>query len=189
MMPLRRELYDTSGHEISNDSFLSIQIGAIVLPQLAGSSAATAQTARSWTAAAAPGTFVTSLAARGWEVPASSPGGLPLYAAASTTTSSGEVVDLEYSDGLYDISLFVERGTLAPEMPGWQPANLPGQRVYVSGPSVTWARDGFVYTMIDDVPPQTVTDAVNGVPEGSPGTVDRLGRGLVRLVHAVNPFD
>jgi sigma-E factor negative regulatory protein RseB len=201
MMPLRRELYDTSNHEISDDKFTQIEFGSVALPKVTSTAGAklaspgsvrtgsisTAQT--DWATAAAPGVFLASLAASGWTVPSSSPGGLPLYAAASTMTASGEIVDLEYSDGLYDISLFAERGTLAPDMSGWQRVKLAGQQAFVSGPSVTWARDGFVYTVIADAPPQTVTQVVAGLPGGPPGILDRLGRGLVRLASAINPFD
>ena len=70
------------------------------------------------------------------------------------------MTDLEYSDGLSVISLFVQRGTLAASMAGWQPLSLDGPRVYVNGHSVTWAGRGEVYTMIADAPPQTVAEAV-----------------------------
>ena len=52
--------------------------------------------------------------------------GLPLYAAAWSGTGTGQVTDLEYSDGLSVISLFVQRGTLAASMAGWQPLSLHG---------------------------------------------------------------
>jgi sigma-E factor negative regulatory protein RseB len=192
LVPLRRELYDTSGHIISDDSFVQIQFGAITLPQLAATGATpTEQTqpAQSWITAASPGKFLTSLTGQGWQVPAAPPGGLPLYAAASTTTASGKVVDLEYSDGLYDVSIFMQRGTLAPDMPGWQPVSVAGQQAYVSGHSVTWARLGFVYTVIADAPPQTVAQLVKALPDsGSPGVLGRLGRGFTRLAHVINPF-
>jgi sigma-E factor negative regulatory protein RseB len=143
----------------------------------------------SWVAAAAPAQFVTSLAERGWLVPGSLPGGLPLYAAASATTTSGEVVDLEYSDGLYVVSLFVERGTLASNMAGWRQVDVGGQQAFVSGHSVTWSGLGFVYTMIADAPPQTMTQVVGSVPRSDPpGVISRLGRGFIRLAHVINPF-
>jgi sigma-E factor negative regulatory protein RseB len=192
MVPLRRELYDTSGHVISDDSFIDIQFGAITLPQLAATGAAPAeqaQPAQSWVAAASPAQFLTSLTGQGWQVPAAPPGGLPLYAAASTTTASGKVVDLEYSDGLYDISVFMQRGTLAPDMPRWQPVSVAGQQAFVSGHSVTWARLGFVYTVIADAPPQTIAQLVKALPDsGSPGVLGRLGRGFTRLAHVIDPF-
>ena len=115
--------------------------------------------------------------------------GLPLYAAAWSGTGAGQVTDLEYSDGLSVISLFVQRGTLAASMAGWQPLSLDGYRVYVSGHSVTWAGRGEVYTMIADASPQTVAEAVAALPGGGqPGLVDRLGRGFDRLAHLVDPF-
>jgi hypothetical protein len=193
MVPLRRELFDMSGQVISEDSFARIQFGPFTLPQFAGMSTSTAQSsvpaASGWGTAASPAKFLTSLAKQGWSVPAASPGGLPLYAAASTTTASGEVVDLEYSDGLYDISLFVQRGRLASDMPGWRSVRVAGQQAFVSGHSVAWAVPGFVYTVIADAPPQTVRQMVGALSgAGSPGVLGRFGRGLSRLAQLINPF-
>lgn len=200
MVPLRRELFDTSDNVISEDSFVQVKFGPPGASQLAaaGAGAVKAQlltTAASpaaqpaWVAAATPARFVTSLAGQGWQVPGSLPGGLPLYAAASTKTTSGEVVDLEYSDGLYDVSLFVQRGTLASNMAGWRQVKVGGQRAFVSGHSLTWSGLGFVYTMIADAPPQTMTQVVGGLPRGgAPGVLVRLGRGFTRLAHVINPF-
>ena len=99
------------------------------------------------------------------------------------------MTDLEYSDGLNVISLFVQRGTLAPSMPGWRPMSLDGRHVYVSGHSITWAGHGLVFTMIADAPPATVAAAVAGLPDSDqPGLVDRLKRGLDRLADLVDPF-
>ncbi|MGH3280808.1 MAG: hypothetical protein ACRDNW_16945, partial [Trebonia sp.] len=118
----------------------------------------------------------------------SSPGGLPLYAAASTKTSSGEIVALEYTDGLYVVSLFMQRGTLAPDMAGSRRVSVAGKQAYVSGHSVSWAEPGFVYTVIADAPPQTVTQLVKTMPGGSPGVLARLGRGFTRLAQVIDPF-
>ena len=191
-VPLRRQLFDTSENVISDDSFTRIQFGAVAAPPFAGaaqpqSPPAAAQAA--WVAAASPARFLASLSARGWLLPAILPGGLPLYAAASTEMASGEVVDLEYSDGLYVVSLFVQRGTLAPDMPGWQPARVAGQQAYVAGHSVTWAANGLVYTMIADTSPQTVNEIVGMLaPGGSHGLLGRLLRGFDRLSRLINPF-
>ena len=184
MVPLRRELYDMADNVISEDSFVAVQFGALTQqPQAAGPAKS------AWVAGGPPGTVLTSLTGQGLQVPATLPGGLPLHAAESTKTPSGEIVDLEYSDGLYVVSLFVERGTLAAEMPGWHQVSVAGQQAYVAGHSVTWAGPGFVYTVIADAPPQTVTQVVQALPRGgSPGVLDRLGRGFLRLAKVINPF-
>jgi sigma-E factor negative regulatory protein RseB len=190
MLPLRRELYDTSDKVVSEDSFVQVQFGALAQPPQAAQSAQSARAAQSaWVAAGPPAKFLTSLTGQGLRVPATLPGGLPLYKAASTKTTSGEIVELEYSDGLYVVSLFVQRGTLAADMPGWRQVRVGGQQAYVSGHSVTWAGPGYVYTVIADAPPQTVTQVVQALPRGgSPGVLDRLGRGFLRLTRVINPF-
>jgi sigma-E factor negative regulatory protein RseB len=185
-VPLRRDLFDTTDQLISQDSFTSVRFGALAVPKFAW-----AQTAAdpNWVTATPASTFLTSLAGQGWQVPGSLPGGLPLYAAASADTANGQVVDLQYSDGLNVVSLFVQRGSLAPGMPGWQQVKVSGQRAFVSGHSVVWAVPGFVYTMIANASPQTMTQVIGSVRRGgSPGVLDRLGRGFIRLAHVINPF-
>ena len=190
MLPLRRELYDTSDKVVSEDSFVQVKFGALAQPPQAARSARSAQAAQSaWVAIGAPAKFLTSLTGQGLRVPATLPGGLSLHAAASSKTTSGEIVELEYSDGLYVVSLFVQRGSLAADMPGWRQMRVGGQQAYVSGHSVTWAGPGYVYTVIADAPPQTVTQVVQALPRsGSPGVLDRLGRGFLRLARVINPF-
>jgi sigma-E factor negative regulatory protein RseB len=195
-VPLRRELFGTADQVISQDSFVQVKFGALAVSQIAGAGAIRAQSHASdqpgaqpaWVAAA-PGEVLASLAGKGWQVPGSLPGDLPLYAAASANTASGEVVDLEYSDGLYVVSVFAQRGTLAAKMPGWRQVSVGGQQAFVSGHSVTWAVPGFVYTVIADAPPETVTQVVEALPrDSSPGVLDRLGRGFMRIARAFNPF-
>jgi sigma-E factor negative regulatory protein RseB len=148
-----------------------------------------AQPESAWASAGRPAAFLASLAGQGWRVPGSLSGGLPLYAAASAQTASGEVVDLQYSDGLYVVSLFVQRGTLAPDMTGWRPLSVGGRQAWVSGRSVTWAGNGFVYTMLADAPSQTVRQAVGGLPaSGSGSFLGRLGRGIARIARLILPF-
>ena len=186
-VPLRRVLFDASQNVISEDSFTQVQFGAFAVPRFTGTGQRQSQPA--WVAAASPARFLASLSGQGWPLPVTLPGGLPLYAAASMELASGQVADLEYSDGLYVVSLFVQRGTLAADMPGWQPVRMAGRPAYVSGHSVTWAADGLVYTMIADAPPQTASEVVGTLtPGGSPGLLGRLLRGFGRLSHLLNPF-
>ena len=85
-VPLRRELFDASGNVISEDSFTQVQFGAFAVPRFPGSVLRQPSLAaqQAWVAAASPASFVASLSGKGWPLPVSLPGGLPLYAAAST---------------------------------------------------------------------------------------------------------
>jgi sigma-E factor negative regulatory protein RseB len=185
MLPLRRETFGTADKVISEDSFVRVQFGPLADAQ----AARTAASAPAWVTAAAPAQFRASLAGQGWQVPGTLSAGLTLYAAAWTQTANGRVVDLEYSDGLSVVSLFVQQGNLASSLPGWQPVRVAGQQAFVSGHTLTWARLGFVYTMIADAPAATVRQVVGALPaSGQDGLLDRLRRGLDRLAQVVNPF-
>lgn len=191
LVPLRRELFDTSDQPIGEDAFVRVRFGALTAqPAMArAATSATAGAGSAWVTVASPDKLLASLAGQGWRVPATLPGGLPLYTAASSGAGTGKVIDLEYTDGLSVVSLFVQRGTLASDMPGWQTASLGGHQVYVSGRSVTWSWHGLVCTMITDAPPLTVAQAVGALPRGAPaGVLGRLGRGLGRLAHLIDPF-
>jgi sigma-E factor negative regulatory protein RseB len=191
LVPLRRELFDTSDKQIGEDAFVQVQFGAqAAQPALAKAAAsATVNSGPAWVTAASPDRLLASLAGQGWRLPATLPGGLPLYEAAASGTGTGEVIDLEYSDGLSVVSLFVQRGTLASDLAGWKPATLGGHQVYVSGRSVTWSWHGLVCTMITDAPPRTVVQAVAALPRSAPaGLVARLGRGFDRLAQLADPF-
>jgi sigma-E factor negative regulatory protein RseB len=192
LVPLRREDFDPADKLVSDELFTQVRFGPLTAPVAAGVTegpALASSPESAWVTATSPAAVVASLASRGARLPGTLLAGLPLYAAASSGTGTGQVTDLEYSDGLSVISLFVQRGTLAPSMAGWQPLSLDGSRVYVSGHSVTWAGRGEVYTVIADASPQTVTQAVSALPGGGqPGLADRLGRGLDRLAHLVDPF-
>ena len=190
-VPLRRQLFDTAENVISEDSFTRIQFGAFTGPRFTdvAQRQSSLPAPQAWVAAASPARFVAALSGRGWPLPVTLPGGLPLYAAASTEMAGRDVADLEYSDGLYVVSLFVQRGTLAPDMPGWQPVRMAGSQAYVSGHSVTWTAGGLVYTVIADAPTQTVSEVVGTLtPGGSPGLLGRLLRGFDRLGRLLNPF-
>ena len=192
LVPLRREDFDPADELVSDELFTQVQFGPLTehpAAALTEAPALASSSATAWVGAGSPVTVVASLAKRGIRLPGTLLVGLPLYAAAWSGTGASQVTDLEYSDGLSVISLFVQRGTLAASMAGWVPLRLDGNRVYVSGHSVTWAGRGDVYTMIADAPPQTVAEAVAALPGGGqPGVVDRLGRGFDRLAHLVDPF-
>jgi sigma-E factor negative regulatory protein RseB len=187
MLPLRREVYDSDSHLLSEDAFLQVQFGQ------QAAQAGVAQTAsparESWVQAAAPARLVKDLNDKGWHLPAALPGNLSLYAAAQAGTATGKVVHLGYSDGLFVVSLFVQRGTLSPKMAGWQLVSMAGHPVYVGQHSITWASKGFVYTVLADAPPQTVDAVVGSLPKDTaPSFLVRMRRGFARLAALVNPF-
>jgi sigma-E factor negative regulatory protein RseB len=187
MVPLRRDVYDTSAQLTSEDAFVQVQFGSLAAQPGARNGGSRDKPA--WARADVPAKLVARLNGSGWHLPARLPGGLPLYAAARSQTGAGQVVCLGYSDGLSVVSLFAQRGTLATKMAGWAPVNLSGHLVYVAGHSITWAGRGFVYTIIADAPPQTVKQVVASLPPAtSPGFLGRIGRGLDRLAALVNPF-
>jgi sigma-E factor negative regulatory protein RseB len=185
MLPLRRETFDGRARMVSEDVFVSLQLGspaAAPAPRSAsvpgGKPLATAQLAR--------------LRATGWPLPAGLPGQLSLVRASETSGPAGAVVDLAYSDGLSVISLFVQRGHLPARLNGWSKIAMRGDRVYAAGPdqrSVAWSARGFVYTLIADAPDQTLDQAVGALPHNAgPGFFGRMGRGLHRLISWLNPF-
>jgi sigma-E factor negative regulatory protein RseB len=202
MVPLRREVFDTSARLISEEAFVQVQFGTLTnLPGPAAASSAKASAKASagataatpsgsgWSTVTAPAQLLAGLNKQGWRLPVSLPGGLPLYSAARSTTTGGQVLDLGYSDGLSVVSLFVQRGTLAQRPAGWQQVSLPGHQVYVAGHSIIWAGDGFVYTMLADAPPLVVTQVVASLPQNTaPGFFGRIMRGFRRLAAVADPF-
>ncbi|HEY7262221.1 MAG TPA: sigma-E factor regulatory protein RseB domain-containing protein [Trebonia sp.] len=188
MVPLRREVYDTSAELISQDAFVQVQFGAL-RPPPAAMAATKLPAGSAWAAVTAPAQLLTELNKQGWRLPGTLPGGLPLYAATRSHAGAAQVVQLGYSDGLSVVSLFVQRGALAAKPVGWQQNSLLGHQVYVAGHSIIWAAGGFVYTMIADAPPRVVTQVVAVLPRNAaPGVIGRIRHGLARLVAIINPF-
>lgn len=187
MLPLRREVFDSDSHLLSEDAFLQVQFGRQAAQARIAQAAPPARPI--WTEVSDPARLVKALNAKGWHLPPTLPAGLSLYAAAQCGTATGQVLHLGYSDGLFVVSLFVQRGMLPPKMAGWQPAMLSGRLVYIGQHSITWASRGFVYTVLTDAPPQTVDTVIGTLPKDTaPGFLVRMGRGLARLATLVDPF-
>lgn len=184
LLPLRRNVYDTSARVVSDDQFTRVRFGAARLPKVPAGRGRAA-----WSAAPSPAGLLSELNGQGGLLPRALPGNLSLYAASVAATPAGRVSDFGFSDGLSVVSLFVERGTLPAKMPGWRPQRISGHQVYVAQHEVTMSGRGFVYTLITDAPPRTVDAAVGALPPtGGPGVLGRLGRGLSRIVRVLDPF-
>jgi sigma-E factor negative regulatory protein RseB len=184
-LPLRREMFDAGTHMISDDAFTRLELGA------PGPGDMPATAAAPWSAQLGQASLA-ALRAKGWQLPALLPGNLPLFAATETSTRSGPVVNLTYSDGLAVVSLFVQRGELARPGAGWRPVTAAGRAIYSVNPqerSFAWSAGGFVYTLVADAPPGTVSQVVATLT-GAPrlGFWPRMARGLHRLVSWINPL-
>ena len=186
-LPLRREVFDSGAHLIGEDVFIDLKLGA------AAAAGTPSVSARDVTAGAQlTAVDLTDMRARGWPVPAALPDGLSLFEAGEAPTRSGEVLDLSYSDGLFVVSVFMQRGDLPAKLTGWQKITLDGRDVYTGEPdqrSITWAGQGFVFTVMADAPPATLNQAVDTLPYNPPpGFWGRLSRGFGRLASWANPF-
>jgi hypothetical protein len=181
-LPLRREDYDTKSQRITEATFIEVKFGGVQASSTAGAATAGA----GWDDVAVPATLVSELRTKGWPLPTVLPGDLSLYAAA---VSNDGAVDLAYSDGLFEVSLFVQRGVLSPKLAGWEPSKIAGRSVFISARGVTWSGKGYVYTVLSDASPEVLTDAVAALPHDPSATFwYRVGHGLHQLAHMVDPF-
>ncbi len=188
-LPLERQVFDSASHVISQDMFIKVRFGTQA--QAAAPDSGPSDPPGPWTDPLSHAQLL-ALHSQGWLVPAGLPGGLTLFAGARTTTNTGTVLDLGYSDGLSVISLFEQRGDLAAKLAGWQTTTVDGQVIYVAEPdqwSLTWSSHGIVYTVMADAPAQTVDAVVGALPHDTPpGFWKRMSRGFVRLASWCNPF-
>jgi hypothetical protein len=95
---------------------------------------------------------------------------------------SGAVLQVLYSDGLYDLSVFEQRGRLRQsDLPG------KGERVSVRGTTgwrypwpggqlVVWSAGGRVFTAVSDAPADQVLTAVRSLPKVPGGELSLLGK-------------
>jgi sigma-E factor negative regulatory protein RseB len=180
LLPLQRKTFDGRGHLVSDATFAVLTVGS-------------APAARS--AMTAPRQWVTArtarLRAQGWPLPGRLPGDLALLGAREDGTATGPVVDLDYSDGLSLVSVFLQRGHLRSRLTGWSRVALGGSPVYADGSdgqTFAWSAHGFVYTLVAAAPPQTVAQAVAALPhDGSPGLLARMRQGARRMLSWLTP--
>jgi len=188
-LPLEREVFDSTSHVISQDVFIRVRFSTQA--QAAVPVGGPSDPPGPWADPLSHAQLL-ALHTQGWLVPAGLPGGLSLFTGARTTTTTGTVLDLGYSDGLSVVSVFEQRGHLAAKLDGWQRTIVGGQVIYVAEPdqrSLTWSSRGMVYTVMADAPVQTVNAVVGVLPHDTPpGFWQRMSRGFVRLASWVNPF-
>jgi sigma-E factor negative regulatory protein RseB len=178
---LRRETFDSRNVLISEDTFVDLRFGDAGLTGMPG------QSVQEWPAKLTPAQLG-ALRADGWPAPGGLPGGLALL----TAHRMSQVIDLDYSDGLSTVSVFVQRGELPEKLPGWRQISVSGRDVYSSDPdqrSLSWSAHGFVYTVIAAAPPAVVSSVVAAMPhDPQRGFWGRIAHGMKRLVSWANPF-
>ena len=189
-LPMRREIFDTSGRLVRASAFVEMHLANNVLSTVTTTAAPLAKNAET----VLDRTQVAALRNAGWVLPAQLPGGMVLYDARQQGSGPKTIVHLSYSDGLSTLSVFVQRGRLATHgLGGWQKSSMGGA-VYVRDTGlarrVTWNGRGRVYTLVADAPPTSVSAVVSALPHGvhHRGFVGRLRHGLARLGSWLNPF-
>jgi sigma-E factor negative regulatory protein RseB len=184
-LPLRRETFDSQARMISEDAFINLQIGNSGLRHMPVTGV------RAWSSRL-DSAQLAMLRAQGWPVPGQLPDDLLLIAAHRTVTSAGPVIDLDYSDGLSLVSIFLQRGQLPRALPGWREIRLHGGAVYSTDPdwrSLAWSARGFVYTVIAEAPAATIDQVVDALPHNAgPGFWGRISRGMRRMASWANPI-
>lgn len=179
---LRRELYDPAGRTVRAAAYVDLHI---TVPQ---QWAAPAQAPPAGGTAPMSSRELVGLRRAGWAAPAAVGGGLELFDA----RHHDGVLHLSYTDGLFAVSVFSQRGRLNPEsVKSWQGVKMNGVSVWTRpglSQRVVWAGGGWVRTVVADAPGPVVSATVTAFPtppdESFP---DRVQRGLHRMGSWVDP--
>jgi sigma-E factor negative regulatory protein RseB len=134
---------------------------------------------------------VGNLRSEGWVCAPELPASLKLYDVHQDTSNGS--LQFSYSDGLFNVSLFEQRGTLDPAaVAGFSSTDTPGVYLRYGMPSyVVWSSGGIVYTLIGDLPPDQLGQVVRSFPHELPvklSAIQRLGTGLARIATWLTPM-
>lgn len=137
---------------------------------------------------------VDDLRSQGWTCSAALPASLQLYDVHQDTATGS--LQFSYSDGLFNVSLFEQRGRLDPAaVAGYTTTVTPeGAEIHVRRgmPSyAVWSSGGIVYTLVGDLPADTLDQVVASFPHQPPETitaVQRMGTGLARIASWLTPM-
>lgn len=184
---LHRELFDEAGRLVAATGFSELRIAA---PRPASTSATAPAPAAPWAAVSAA--EIAELREAGWPVPDELPGGFALQAVRRSGASAGHALHLGYTDGLAEVSVFVQRGRLDTRaLGGWRRTRGEEGVVFRREDRQRWALwggDGYVYTVLTDAPRSVADAAVAAFPHGA-GRLERLWRGVRRIGTWANPWN
>lgn len=210
-LALQRELLNTAGQVIRQSSFTELRVDMDTLTTMASTSPAAptvspdptaSVSTQSGEAAADAGACSDGLTAAdldalgksGWDLPGPQLAGLRQVCAREVGSGTDRSVQLSYSDGLFALSLFAQRGQLAsPPTDGFSRRQIGSTPVHLRCGlyrELSWAGAGMVYTLVTDVPDATVVTVVAGLPTVSAdtGVLARMSRGIRRVGSWVDPF-
>lgn len=103
----------------------------------------------------------------------------------------GEVVQVVYSDGIYDLSIFEQRGRLGGAPRGGRPVRVGGSKgwhyTWPGGQVILWQAGRTVYTVVADAPYDDVLAAIRTVKSSSgPSVAYRFRQACRSLVGAIS---
>ena len=169
-LQLRREQFDTGGRRVRSVSFVELTMAST---QAAG--------ARPRTPRSAQTQEPDRLESVGAEFDAPETIGNGFYLNGAYDPANRDGVQLFYSDGLFVVSVFEEKGSLDRDAleSGGVEREIAGHTVheYVvpSGTVHVWETEGLVYTAVSDAPSDEVEVVVASFGGGEQGLVERVG--------------
>ena len=187
-LAVQRELLDTAGRVIRRTTFT----GLTILPSTPGDPSG--PTMASECDGGLSADALAKLTGEGWDLPGAQLAGLTLVCARTMGAGDDRSVQLSYSDGLFALSLFAQRGRLDAVVPGgFSRRQIGGTDVYLRCGlyrELSWADSGRVYTLVTDAPDATVTTVVGSLPTVSEdtGVLARMSKGIRRVGSWVDPF-
>lgn len=130
-----------------------------------------------------------------WVVPEQMPGDYAIDGAFALSAEDTQPLQTVYSDGLYTVSLFEQRGRLDPAtLPeGHTITNEYGFEAYTWQGAVphrvVWEAGGATWSLVGDAPPEEFAAIVASLPSPQPDRfADRIQRGFGRLWSWVSPW-
>ncbi|MDP8961889.1 MAG: hypothetical protein M3N32_09775 [Actinomycetota bacterium] len=189
---VRRETFDARGVPVRLAAFTALELVPAVVPPLGSDWHRVLRHVQSDVS----GRGVEILRDVGWVVPDQLPRRFALVDASAIGQGEGSSLHLLYSDGLYMLSVYQQRGRLdekALEAHRAKATTLGGLRVYrwpSSEPAAYgWNGEEMAFTAISDAPPDVLAAALSGLPRDErPSLIRRLRRGLNRFAEWVWPF-
>jgi sigma-E factor negative regulatory protein RseB len=194
-LPLRREVFDGTGRVQQASTFTSISYRPPpAIPRVETVVGTPPELGQGMTPEQ-----LESLRKGGWLAPGGLPDDFDLVDArvhGTETVPEGtppRVLQLTYTDGISVISLFEQEGRLDPDpIATWTARERGDGTVYVDSgrpERAVWSADGHVYTLVSD-DPTVVEAAMSALPQptSDPGLLERLGKGIKRVLSWLNPF-